>query len=441
MNEALVAPRTDRSKVIAWSFWDWGSAAFNAVVITFVFNRYLVQAVGDDLPGRVSASSWLAWSLGASGLFIAVLAPAMGQRADARGRRKRSLAILTAAVVVVTAAMFFVRDDYHYLWFGLVLVSIGSVLFELSQVPYFAMLRQVSSPDHVGRVSGIGWAFGYVGGIVLLAICLVGFILGDGDTRGLLNVTTEDGLNVRLVALLAAAWFAIFALPLFLVIPELPATATPDSASVGFFESYRVLWNDICRMWRDDRSTLQFLIASAFYRDGLSGVFTFGAILAGTVYGLADQDVIIFGIVSNISAAAGAAVGGWLDDKIGARAVIAGSLVAMLGVAVVLFFGHGPAIFWTFGLLLCIFVGPAQSASRSYLARITEPGKEGQNFGLYAMTGRAVSFMTPTLFGLFVFIGGEDRWGILGIMIVLAVGVTLLLRVPRDVGDKATLPR
>lgn len=439
MTDDVVAARSDRRRIVAWGLWDWGSAAFNAVIITFVFNRYLVQAVGDDLPGRVSASSWLAWALGASGLFIAVLAPATGQRADARGRRKRSLAVLTAAVIVVMVAMFFVRDDYHYLWFGLVLVAIGSVLFELAQVPYFAMLRQVSTPESVGRVSGFGWALGYVGGIVLLAVCLVGFILGDGDARGILTITTDDGLNVRLVALLAAAWFALFALPLFLVVPELPATANPDSPRVSFLASYRDLWADLRVMWRDDRATLTFLIASAFYRDGLAGVFTFGAILAGTVYGLADQEVIIFGIVSNISAAAGAALGGWLDDRVGARPVIVGSLVALLAVALVLLFGSGSMIFWTFGLALCIFVGPAQSSSRAYLARITEPGKEGQNFGLYAMTGRAVSFMAPTLFGLFVFIGGNDRWGIIGLMIVLGLGLALLLKVPAEVRDKAAV--
>src|SRR5690606_27889986 len=115
---------------------------------------------------------------------------------DSRGRRRRSLAILTTAVVITMIAMFFVRDNYHYLWFGLVLVALGSVLFELAQVPYFAMLRQVSTPATVGRVSGIGWAFGYVGGIVLLSMCLLGFILGDGETRGILGVTTDDGMNV-----------------------------------------------------------------------------------------------------------------------------------------------------------------------------------------------------------------------------------------------------
>ncbi|TSD65175.1 MFS transporter [Aeromicrobium piscarium] len=419
--------RGPMKKVIAWSLWDWGSAAFNAVIITFVFSVYLVDGVGDDLPGPISASTWYGWAIGAGAFVIAISAPALGQRSDARGRRKRTLALLTGLVVTLTAALFFVEDDYHYLWFGLLLVSVASIAFELAQVPYFAMLRQVSTPDNVGRISGIGWAFGYLGGIVLLLICYFGFITGDG---GILGLSTDNGWNIRLVALVAAAWFLVFAIPLFFAVPELPASATPDSADVGFIESYRVLWRELKAMWAGDRDVLRFLIASAFYRDGLSGVFTFGGILAVSVYGIDAADVILFAIAANVVSAAGAWVAGYFDDSWGSRRVVVASLVSMLVVAVVLLFVSGPLMFWIFGLALCLFVGPAQAASRTYLTRATRTGKEGQNFGLYAMTGRAASFMAPSLFGLFVLIGGADRWGILGIMIVLGIGLALLLRVP-----------
>lgn len=425
--------------IVAWGLWDWGSAAFNAVIVTFVFSVYLVKSVGVDLPSRFTASTWLAWALGAGGLFIAVLAPSMGRRSDARGRRKRSLFVLTAAVVAIMAALFFVKDDYHYLWLGLVLMSVGSVLFELSQVPYFAMLRQVSTPANVGKISGIGWAFGYLGGIVLLLICLFGFIQGTGETRGLLGVSTEDGMNIRLIALLAAGWFAVFALPLFLIIPEMPAQEDDEAALAGFFESYRVLGRDLKKMWREDRATLNFLISSALFRDGLAGVFAFGAVLAVTVYGLDDNEVMYFAVAANVVAAAGAIAGGLFDDKIGAWNVIVISLCSMLIVSAVLFVVHGKQMFWIFGLLLCLFVGPAQASARSYLARITDVGKEGQNFGLYAMTGRAVSFMAPTLFGFFVFIGGNnERWGIIGIAVVILLGLAMLvLTTPSHVRDRA----
>lgn len=422
-----------RRQVAAWSLWDWGSAAFNAVIVTFIFSVYLTDSVGEDVPGPFTASTWLGISIGAASLVIALLAPVMGQQADASGHRKRSLALLTGAVVAVTALLFFVEDDYHYLWLGLVLIAVGTVLFELAQVPYFAMLRQVSTPQNVGRISGIGWAAGYLGGIVLLLICFFGFISGDG---GLLGLSTDDGLNVRLVAILAAVWFAVFAIPVLRAVPELPAAASPVERT-SFFDSYRVLGRELRTMWREDRGTAKFLIASALFRDGLAGVFTFGAVIAVSVYEFEDDTVIIFGIVANVISAAGAFGAGRLDDRLGPRRVIVFSLAAMLIAGLILLFVQGSGGFWVFGLMLCLFVGPAQSASRTYLTRLTPPGKEGQHFGLYAMTGRAASFLAPSLFALCAFVGGDDRWGIVGIMLVLAAGLAALLFVPAEVHDKS----
>ncbi|MFF0814491.1 MFS transporter [Rhodococcus sp. NPDC003318] len=427
MSTAVGGEMATRRQVVAWGLWDWGSAAFNAVIVTFVFSVYLTDAVGDDLPGSVSASSWLGWSLGAAGLLIAVLAPVTGQRSDAAGHRKRSLALLTATVVGCMLAMFFVQDDYDYLWLGLLLLGVGSVLFELAQVPYFAMLRQVSTPSNIGRVSGFGWAMGYFGGIVLLLVCYFGFIAGDGATRGLFGIATDGGLYVRTVAVLAAVWFAVFAVPVLFAVPELPS---PDAAAgPGFLGSYRVLWNDLRALWSTDRRTVGYLIASALFRDGLAGVFTFGAVLAVNVYGIASGDVLLFGVAANVVAALGALGAGRLDDRIGPKAVIVGSLASMLVVGAILLVVSGVLAFWILGLLLCLFVGPAQSAARTFMARLSPAGREGQMFGLYATTGRAVSFLSPTLFGLFAWLFASDRAGILGLLVVLGIGLAALLPV------------
>lgn len=438
VGEAGIGQAASRRQVAAWGLWDWGSAAFNAVIVTFVFSVYLTDAVGDDLPGSISASTWLGWSLGIAGFFIAVLAPVSGQRFDATGRRKRSLAVLTFLTVATMAAMFLVVDDYHYLWLGLALLGVGSVIFELAGVPYNAMMRQVSTPENIGRVSGFGWAMGYFGGIVLLLVCYLGFIAGDGDSRGLLGLTTEGGLNIRLVALLAAAWFAVFALPVLFAVPELPRSAAdPGAAKAGFVESYRVLWRDLKDLWEADRRTVWFLIASALFRDGLAGVFTFGAVLAVNVYGMASDSVLLFGVAANVVAALGAIVAGRLDDRVGPKAVIVASLVSMIAVGVVLIGVSGTLLFWIFGLLLCLFVGPAQSSARTFLARITPPGREGQLFGLYATTGRAVSFLAPTLFGFFAWWFGADRAGIVGLLVVLGIGLAALLSVRAPERDTA----
>ncbi len=388
------------------------------------------------MPGGISASAWLGWALGAAGFVVAVTAPISGQRFDASAKRKLALGVLTGLTVLMMAGMFVVKDDYHYLWLGLTLLGFGSAFFELAGVPYNAMLRQVSTPATVGRISGFGWAIGYFGGIVLLLICYFGFISGSGDHRGLLAVPVEGGLNIRLVAVLAAVWFAVSAVPVLFAVPEISRPGTdPGAARAGILASYAVLWRDLRGLWRADRHTVGFLVASAIFRDGLAGVFTFGAVLAVRVYGIAAADVLLFGIAANVVAALGAIVAGGIDDRVGPKRVIVASLAAMLVCGVALLIVSGPVMFWIFGLLLTIFVGPAQASARSFLARLAPAGREGQLFGLYATTGRAVSFLAPTLFGFCVWAVGSDRGGIVGLLLVLAVGLAALLPVRAPARD------
>ncbi len=422
-----------RSQIAAWGLWEWGSSGFNTVIVTFVFSVYLTSSVGNGLPG-VSASTWYGISIGIAGLFIAVLAPVTGQRADAEGHRRRSLAIFSGLVVVSVIGLFWVRDDYHYFFLGAALIGLGSIFFEIATVFYNSMLRQISSPANIGRISGFGWSMGYFGGIFLLLFCYYGFISGDGDTRGFFAVSTAGGLNIRLVALIAAVWFGLSALPVLFKIPEIPAG--PQQARVSFLASYRLLFADISRLIRHDRQAAAFLLASAIFRDGLAGVFHFGAILAATVYGFTSGNVLIFGVAANVVAALGALLAGKFDDAVGPKAVIVISLSGLLLSGFVLMFLSGRGAFWVLGLLLSLFVGPAQSSSRTFLARLTDPGNEGQMFGLYATTGRAVSFLSPLLFAAFTGIFAADRAGIAGILLVLAVGLILLLRVGKP-ADRA----
>ncbi len=430
-----------RGQVVSWALWDWGSAAFNAIIVTFVFSVYLVDKVGVGLCSDLGpdqectvATSWLAWSMGIAGFFIAVLAPVTGQRADAGGKRRLSLGAFTFVTVVATAGLFWVKPDEHYFWLGLVLVGLGSIVIEFAGVSYNAMLRQISTPDNIGRVSGFGWSMGYFGGIVLLLICYVGFIAD----WALFGVSTDESLNIRVIALLAAGWLALFAIPVLVKVPEVPGV--PATQRPNFFQAYRHLFRDIARLIKTERHTAYFLLASALFRDGLAGVFTFGAILAVKVYGFSQGDVLIFGVVANVVSALGAVTAGRFDDRIGPKAVITTSLIGMLAAGITLLFLSGPTMFWIFGLILCLFVGPAQSSSRTFLARLATPGKEGELFGLYATTGRAVSFLAPALFALFVDLFSANRAGIVGILLVLAVGLIALLPVRKPVDTLRRAP-
>lgn len=456
---AALPRRERRRRVLAWALWDWGSAAFNAVITTFVFTVWLTSSAFVD-PDVVAAaegaadgsaaalaleqaiakhSEWLGWGIGAAGVVIALLAPVAGSRSDDSGRRKLWLGIHTAVVVALSAAMFLVRPAPDALTenflAGVALLAIGNIFFELAGVNYNATLSQVSTPADVGRVSGFGWGMGYLGGIVLLAIVFVGFIAPD---VGWFGVTGELGLNIRAAILAAALWFGVFAIPVLVAVPEV--SATPDRSRESFLGAYRRLFADIAGLWRTSRDTLRFLISSAVFRDGLAGVFTFGAIIAAGTFGFSTDQVLIFAIVANVVAGVSTIVSGWLDDRLGPKVVIVGSLIGLLISGLSLFVLHagGQAVFWVLGLSLSAFVGPAQTASRTMLARVIPEGREAEIFGLYATTGRAASFLAPTAFSAFILVGGAQYWGIIGIMLVLAVGLGLLI--PVRIGRRAGAP-
>jgi len=412
-----VGGRLKRRMVLAWGLWDWGSSAYSAVITSFVFGPYVVRGVvGDAQPGGLTANTWLGISTAAAGFLVAAIAPITGQRADAGGHRKRNLAIWSGLVIAVMLAMFTVKNDPSYLWIALVLLATGAVFQEFAVVSYNAMLPQVSTPETIGRVSGFGWAMGYFGGIFLLLICYVGFIAPD---VGWFGVTSAGGLNIRAVVVFSAIWFAVFAIPVLMAVPESPPG--PKRRRVGFFASYRLLVNDIKALFKRDRNSVHFLIASALYRDGLAAIFSFGAILAVSVYGLAQSTVLIFGIAANLVAALGALGMGAVEDRIGPKKVIMISLVGLISTSLILLFARGTTAFWIFGLILTLWVGPAQSSSRAFMARIAPVGREGEMFGLYATTGRAASFLAPALFALFSGLF-TDRVGIVGIALVLLAG-------------------
>lgn len=432
LQEGKVIPKR---QTFSWALWDWATQPFNSVILTFVFSVYLVSDafLPPDAPNagdgeNAILTSGLGWAVGAGGLLIALLAPVMGQRADVAGRKKLWLGIATALLAVTTGLMFFVEASYGFFWFGASLIAIGSVFSEIAGVNYNALLVQVSTPKTVGRISGLGWGFGYIGGIIALLIVIV---MQQNDWFG---IPTEDGLNIRLVALGCAIWIVLFSIPIFLNVPE-PPPAT-DRPKVGFFRSYVVLVQDIVRIYRQTRPTFWFLLASAVFRDGLAGVFTFGAIIAATVFGFSATEVILFGVAANLVAGLSTILAGRFDDRFGPRAVILTALAGLVAAGMVVFVARdaGTIVFWVFGLILCLFVGPAQAASRSFLARVTPAGHEGEIFGLYATTGRAASFLSPLAWAGAIALFGATAWGILGIVLILAVGFVLMLFVRPDRG-------
>ncbi len=429
MTNIEVAPR--KRAIWAWALWGWGEHSYPTIIQTFIFATYIVSAAF-LLPGQTKDD--LALQLGIAvaiaGFVVAVIAPVIGQRSERSGRRKFWLLVNSAILIAIMIVSYWVTPTPSMFIFGLVLYGLGFIVQEVALVNYYAMLKQVSTEKTIARLSGYAWGLGYVGGIVMLVIALVGFY-GEHPWIG----GTANAENYRWMFLLCGVWMAIFTIPMMIWMPEVPSD-TGHKLSIS--DSYREVWRQVVSLRKTSPQMLRFLIASAVYRDGLAGVFTYGAILGVTVFGLTNPP-IAFGIIASIVAGIGAMVGGFIDDKIGTKRTIVVALIGLIiaGSCVFIFAGFGPITFWACGLTLSLFVGPAQASSRTYMARMAPKGREGEVFGLYQTTGEAGSYIVPALWVVTLTLAKAaglpnfSLYGILAIVLVLAVGLFLLLRVDK----------
>lgn len=408
--------------------WDWAEQPYPTIMQTFIFPVYLAGAVATAAQNPDQA---IGWATAIAGVVLALIAPVLGRRSDENGRRKFWLVANTYMLVAIMIASFFVEPKAEFFLFGLVLYALGSVIQESAFINYYAMLKGVTNESNIGKISGFAWALGYVGGIILLMVSLIAFVLPDNPL-----IPTDDSLNIRAIFVFCAVWTLVFSIPLMLFVPEIPKKQNAVKESIA--ASYGKLWGQLKTLRQQAPETFKFLISSAIYRDGLAGVFTFGAVLGTLAFGFDQSSIIFYGVAANIVAGIGAAIGGMLDDKIGSRSVIIGSLIGLIvsGSCVFIFSYMGQIAYWIFGLTLSLFVGPAQASSRTFVSRFTPAGREGEVFGLYQFTGRAVSFLSGTFWSLSIgtavaigVSGNTTVYGIWGIVLILTVGLFLLLRV------------
>ncbi|MFY8095264.1 MAG: MFS transporter [Niveispirillum sp.] len=436
----MAAPGLKPPAIAGWCVYDWAMSAFNTVIGTFVFSVYFTKGVAAD-PDQGSAD-W-AFMLGLSGLLIALLSPVLGAIADRGGRIKPWLAACTLIAVIGSALLWFIRPDPSYALPALLLVGIASTAFELSNVFYNALLPVITPRGHLGRVSGWGWGVGYLGGLVCLILCLVLLLRADPPLFGLIGTT--EAQPVRATSVLVAVWYAVFAVPLFLLVPDrLPQAGM--SAARAVREGWASLMTTIRAMPRH-ANTLRFLIASALWRDGINTITAFGGIYAGIVFGMVEAQLILFAIALNVAAGLGAICFAWADDRIGAKPtllisliglIITGSSMVLVGtdawswaptLSLPLDFTPDQQWLLLLGMGLGVFFGPAQAAARSMMARISPPGLETEFFGIYALTGRAVGVLGPLAYGLAVTMLGSQRAGMATVIVLFLLGTALLLTV------------
>jgi UMF1 family MFS transporter len=421
-------PGQDDPKTIwSWAFYDWANSAFTTLVVTFIYATYFTKSFGTD--PEVTASYWGA-AISISAVLIAVLSPILGAAADRAGARKLFLAVTTGICIAGTALLAFIAPGTPYaIPLALTVFVIANVGFEVSAVFYNAFLPVISSAAKIGRISGYGWGLGYLGGLVCMAIALVGFIQPETPWFGM---TAGGGWNIRATNLLVAGWFLAFALPLFLNVPERRSGAVRFRPAEAF--------RDLAQTFRDIRryrEIFTFLMARLVYNDGLVTIFAFGAIYAGNTFGMDYTEVLLFGIALNVAAGLGAFVFGFVDDRVGGKRTILLSLWVLGLATCIAVWAPTKVWLWVGGMLIGLAIGPNQSASRSLMGRFVPQRHQAEFFGFFAFSGKATSFLAPILYTTASRIFDSFRAGVATVLVFFVVGGVLLALVDEAAGITA----
>jgi len=413
---------------ISWALFDFANSAFPTVITTFVFAAYFSKAIAPD---EVAGTALWGYGMAVSGLLIACAAPFCGAIADRAGGRKPWIFFFSLACILSSSALWFAVPDQSAIILALVCVGCATFGFEMAMVFYNAMLADLSLPGREGLLSGLAWGLGYLGGLLGLALVLVLFVQTDQPLFGLDKDLAE---HVRISGPFVGLWYALFALPLFLFVPDQPKKMPLQKAmSQGLEQLFTTL-----KHWRNHPNVFGFLITRMIYIDGLNTLFAFGGIYAAGTFGMSFQDLILFGISINVTAGLGAALFGWLDDRWGSKRVIMLALICLVLVGTATLLVTEKDHFMILGLLLGLFMGPTQAASRTYMSKIAPDHLRGELFGLYAFSGKATAFIGPFLVALFSDLMDSQRAGMATIIIFFVIGLALMHKLPDIRGHKLT---
>jgi UMF1 family MFS transporter len=440
-----------RAAVISWIFFDWAAQPYFTLITTFVFAPYFATHVASD---PASGQALWGFATAAAGLLIALMSPVLGAIADASGRRKPWIAAFGALLVIGSCLMWFGKPgDATVIPPLLLAYGIATVGAEFATVFNNAMMPSLVPPNQIGRLSGTGWATGYIGGILSL-ILVLGFLAANPDTgRTLFGFVPLFGLDPvthqgdRITGPLTGIWFIVFVLPMFLLTPDYPAKRpVREALRAGLIELKQTLGE-----LPKQKSMAAFLLANMIYTDGLVSLFAFGGIYAAGTFGWHTIQIGSFGILLAIAGTFGAWLGGKLDDSLGPKRVIAGSmlilLVSIVAILLVdkdsilfipvappepggaLFSGAAERAYLVLGCLIGAAGGPLQAASRTLLIRLAPKDRIAQYFGLFALTGKVTSFIGPLLIGVVTAITASQKAGMAMLVVFFVAGLALLARV------------
>ena len=411
---------TDRKGLLAWCLFDWGNSPYPTVIVTFVFAAYFAQAIAPD---ETTGQEMWGTAMSLSGLALAILAPIVGAISDRIGRRKPWLALLSLAAVAAGCLLWFLEPDPGLLVPALILAGAGNLLFEFVSVFYNAMLPDLVPKSRLGRVSGWGWGLGYAGGLACLAVALVVFVQPDEAPFGLDKAQAEQ---IRILGPLVGIWFLVFAIPLFIYTPDRPSTGVSFARATR--DGVRTLLETV-RQARRYGNILRYLFARMLYIDGLNTLFQLGGIYAAGAFGMDLAEVLLFGVLINVTAGIGAFAFAWVDDWIGPKRTILISVAALSLFCAIILVIDSITWFYVLAMVIGVFIGPTQSASRSLMAHMAPAEMRTEMFGLFALSGKVTSFIGPAAVALLTALTDSQRIGMAVIVVLFVAGALLMISV------------
>lgn len=437
-------------RIWGWYFFDWANQPFNTLLLTFIFAPYFVASVAPD---PVTGQQWWGWTLTATGLMIALLAPVLGAIADSAGRKRPWIVLWSVFYVVGSFALWWAVPGMDAVWIVLLAFGIGMIGLEFGIIFTNALLPSLGKHEELGQISGSGWAFGYVGGVVSLAIMLL--FLAESETGrtliglqpafGLFGLDAEAREGTRAVGPFSAFWYLVFVIPFFLWVSEPARSAIAPRTGVvrkGLADMLRTL-----RGLPRHPSLLAYLGSSMFYRDALNGIYAFGGIYAAGVLGWSITLIGIFGITAAVTGAVFCWLGGRADRRFGPKPVIVLAILALIVVClVVVTTDRGmvllmPAVadsrlpdiaFFICGGVIGAAGGVLQAASRTMMVRQANPARMTEAFGLYALSGKATAFLAPASVALATQVFENQRLGVAPLIVLFLIGLVLLIWVKPD---------
>ncbi|MFI0396302.1 MFS transporter [Paracoccus jiaweipingae] len=441
---------TNRKRIWGWWFFDWASQPYATLLLTFIFSIYFAQtaqhafiATGADA-AQAGARAQSLWGMGltVAGVVIALLAPVLGAVADTSGRRMPWIWLFSAFYVAGAAGLWVLTPDQPPLLTAVTLFGIGLIGMEFATIFTNALLPDLAPRSQIGRVSGSGYAFGYAGGVVALAIMLALFAENPATGLTLAGIPPVLGLDpalregTRAVGPFTALWYVLFMVPFFLWVREPAGPRRP----LNLRRAMADLWS-LIRSLRNRRSLAAWLLSSMFSRDALNALYGFGGVYAGTVLGWPVFLSGVFGVVSAISAAIISWLGGRADRRWGPKPVIIACTLVLIVVCTVLvgmdrnsLFGVPlapgsrlpDAMLFGLGALIGGAGGALQAASRTLMVRHTTPERATEAFGLYALSGKATAFLAPATITAATAISGSQRIGISPLIVMFLLALWLL---------------